>query len=243
MFKLSNRGLFLWAKFRKTIRLILFSFVIEKLCTRKDSRGSGEVTGYKGFLGQAKDALDKISTAEGELGTDVISSLQSSSYNFDITESTSNSFNPAGKDRVYSRVNDAHYTQGIKTGKGQIYGSPKSNIIGSGGVIFWNPNSKIDIATNIGIKTADPTQVLGHEMFHGYDANFGNLVSDYYPNSAIGTQVKEIRADCFFNQLGSAKTFNTGYYQTHYSTDKSGYNYLDSNGQPRTVSPTILWDK
>lgn len=204
----------------------------------KIDKKTGEVTGYKGFLGKAKIALDKISTAEGELGTDVISSLQSSNYNFNIIESTNNSFNPGREG-----VNAAHYIQSVRTGKSQVYGLSPSNIIGSGGVIFWNSNSTNDIVTNKGIKTADPTQTLGHELFRGYDSNFGNLVSTYYPNPAVGTEVKEIRADYFFNQLGSTKTFNTGYYQTHYDTNKKGYNYLDSNGQPRTVSPTILWDK
>ena len=49
--KFSNRELFLWPKFRKRIRLLLFSSVIVNQNTRKDSRGSG---------GLKKNNMDKI---------------------------------------------------------------------------------------------------------------------------------------------------------------------------------------
>ena len=209
----------------------------------KIDKKTGNVKGYRGFLGQAKNALDKISKGEGEIGTNVVSTLQSSNNNFNIVESTSNSFDPRGSDMVATRINDASYQQGVNLGRGQIGGSSPSNIIGSGGNIYWNPNSSVEIATNKGLMTADPTQVLAHELFHGYDSNFGNLTWSRYPDAINGTEIKEIRAVHFFNQLGGTQTFNTGHYQTHYNSDRSGYYLLDSNGQPRTVSPTILWDK
>jgi Effector protein len=188
------------------------------------------------FLSSAVSALSDISSAEGEAGTNVVSTLQSSDNNFTIAEGW-NHFDPGEMNKPGIYMNDATYTQGINIGRGQIGGTSPSSTVGSGGIIYWNPAGQSTYITRNGEMPVNNTLALGHEMGHAFDANSGNLVKmDYH-----GTEVGEIRASYFENQLRQTNTFNHNKnYRSQYND--GGYNLLNSNGQPRTVPPTILWN-
>ena len=179
--------------------------------------------------------MGKIAKAEGETGTNVVSTLQGSDNNFTLARGW-NHFDPGefGKPGIY--MNEATYTQGQNTGKGAIRGTGPSDTRGTGGIIYWNPSSQVTTMTTRGTRTANTGVTLGHELFHAYDANSGNLVRSQYGGSEVG----EIRASFFGNQLRSTNTFGIKHYRTQYND--GGYNLLNSSGQPRTVTPTIIWD-
>ena len=179
--------------------------------------------------------MDKIAKAEGETGTDVVSTLQGSDNNFTLAQGW-NHFDPGefGKPGIY--MNEATYVQGQNTGKGAIGGTGPSDTRGTGGIIYWNPSSQVTAITTRGTRTANTGITLGHELFHAYDANSGNLVRSQYGGSEVG----EIRASFFGNQLRNTSTFGIKHYRTQYND--GGYNLLNSSGQPRTVTPTIIWD-
>jgi RHS repeat-associated protein len=128
---------------------------------------NGNVTGYKGFLGQTVSALGSISgTAEGGA---MVTELQSSANNFTIVKGSSNEFVANNQTASFANIPEIQAVSGNTAG---------SN--GSGGTIYFNPNS-----TTSGFNTAGninrPSYVgLAHDMFHGRDANQGVL---YYGNS------------------------------------------------------------
>lgn len=188
------------------------------------------------FLSSVVSALSNISNAEGEAGTNVISTLQGSENNFTIAEGW-NHFDPGEMNKPGIYMNDATYVQGINIGRGQIGGTSPSSIVGSGGIIYWNPAGQSTYITRNGEMPVNNTLALGHEMFHAFDANSGNLVRMHYN----GTEVGEIRASYFENRLRQTNTFN---HNTNYRSqyNDGGYNLLNTGGQPRTVPPTILWN-
>ncbi|MCC8034589.1 MAG: type III secretion system effector protein [Rikenellaceae bacterium] len=127
-----------------------------------------EYTGkVKGFLKQSVNALRSINaTAEG---SQMISELSASASYFNIVQSNKNEFKA---DNIIKAYGQQHISENSATyqmmGMNHISG-------GSGGTIYWNPNG-IDLPTTTGMRN-DPSVVLGHEMFHGLDANRGALVS------------------------------------------------------------------
>jgi RHS repeat-associated protein len=155
---------------------------------------SGNVVGYKGFLGQAFNSLNQISSAEGQAGTSVVSELQSSSNNFTITDAANNP-RGAGQNEFVSDNKSGEYAIAmLDAGQGR----PQAG--GSGGTVYWNPSSTSplngvsEFGGGTGIR---PTTNLAHELFHGYDSNRG--LGDNRPVN--GLKRSEWRAAYFENQM------------------------------------------
>src|SRR5690606_16115899 len=115
----------------------------------------GSVKIKNSFLKSAVGALNEISQAEGEIGTDVISTLQSSENNFTI-QFGGNRFgaNQPGESPNIN-INDAQAYQGQIQGSGPVGDGPPSTTIGTGGTIYWNPNSTQSYITLNGTSTAN----------------------------------------------------------------------------------------
>jgi len=124
--------------------------------------GSAYTGKVKGFLSKTVDALNTIGgVAEGAA---LLGELQGSDNNFTIEKSSKNEFqeNPSQRMEAYaSQINtDPTYAH--------LQPAPQG---GAGGTIYWNP-SGANIWT-VGGQTNNPTVNLGHELFHGRDANRG----------------------------------------------------------------------
>ena len=129
---------------------------------------NGNVTGYKGFLGQTMNALGIISgTAEGGA---MVTELQSSINNFTIEKGPSE----FRRDDTYKAYANQFQTDPSYTATYNILLASGVNFAGgSGGRISWNPlGSSLPIVGGTGINAATD---LAHEMFHGLDANRGLL--------------------------------------------------------------------
>ncbi len=177
--------------------------------SRYEGRGvrvkrDGSIRITNSFLKSATKALGQISQAEGEAGTDVVSTLQGSENNFTIQRG-GNRFgaNQPGESPNIN-INDAAYYQGQIDGKPPVGNGPLSTTIGTGGTIYWNPSDTSSYITKNGTNSINTSISLGHEMLHAYDANNGNL--DYRILSG-GTLRMEARAVYFGNQLRSTNTF------------------------------------
>src|SRR5690606_17986210 len=191
----------------------------------------GSVKIKNSFLKSAVGALNEISQAEGEIGTDVISTLQSSENNFTI-QFGGNRFgaNQPGESPNIN-INDAQAYQGQIQGSGPVGDGPPSTTIGTGGTIYWNPNSTQSYITLNGTSTANRSVLLGHELFHAYDANSGNLDSRILPG---GTVRMEARAVYFGKQLRGTNTFGNRPLRYQYSR---GSTNLLPGGSPLYVAP------
>jgi len=186
----------------------------------------GNVKGYKGFLGKAQGALNDIAAAEQSTGTDVISTLQSSDNNFTISHANNNPRKAGANEFAPDNRNAAFAIAMFDTGQG----SPQLG--GSGGTIYWNPNSGSVMEAG-GSPGFRPTTNLAHELFHGYDANSGLL--DNRPINGLGRD--EWRASYYENQIRN----QMGYpYRSQYNTRNGPVNILN-NGQPTQVSPPSIW--
>jgi hypothetical protein len=131
---------------------------------------NGNVTGYKGFLGRAFDALGTISgTKEGGA---FLNELQSSINNFTIQNSSTNEF------VVDPRQRTAGYAGQLQTDPqyaGQLAATTASAMLGgAGGIINWDP-SGANVWTFGGGQSNNATSNSGHELFHGRDSNRGLL--------------------------------------------------------------------
>ncbi|WP_411031577.1 M91 family zinc metallopeptidase [Spongiimicrobium sp. 3-5] len=181
------------------------------------------------FVGKAVGALNDIANAETNTGTDVISTLQSSDNNFVITNASKNP-RGAGINEFKADDRSASYNIAILD-SGQ--GTPKAG--GSGGTVYWNPSggSVLELGGGQGTR---PTSNLAHELFHGYDANFG--LTDNRPTST-GLKRMEGRASFFENQIRSQLGYPS---REFYRTGGTNYRILDNNNKPIQVAPpSITW--
>ena len=194
--------------------------------------GSIKIT--NSFLKSATKALGEISQAEGETGTDVVSTLQSSDNNFTIQRG-GNRFgaNQPGESPNIN-INDAAYYQGQIDGKPPVGNGALSTTIGTGGTIYWNPSDTSSYITKNGTGSINTSISLGHEMLHAYDANNGNLDYRILPG---GTLRMEARAVYFGNQLRSTSTFNNQALRYQYS---SGGTVLVPQGNPLNITPPSI---
>ncbi|WP_455949620.1 M91 family zinc metallopeptidase [Odoribacter laneus] len=130
-----------------------------------------EYTGkIRGFLKQTMNALGSIgSTTEGG---QMISELSASTNNFTIMRSSNNEFKSSNIVKAYGQQ---HIAENSAT-----YQMMGANYVsgGSEGTIYWNPKGA-SLPTTVGMQN-EPFTVLGHEMFHGLDANRGTLISGEY---------------------------------------------------------------
>jgi RHS repeat-associated protein len=187
----------------------------------------GNVKGYKGFLGQAFNALNQISSAESQLGTNVLSTLQSSDNNF-VIDHAKNNPRQAGANEFASDNRNAAFAVAMFDA---MQGTPQLG--GSGGTIYWNPNSGnvTEVGGGVGFRR---TTNLAHELFHGYDANFGFL--DNRPVNGLARD--EWRASYFENQVRG----QLGYpYRSQYNTRNGPVNILNNNNQPVPMEQPSIW--
>ncbi len=195
--------------------------------------GSVKIT--NSFLKKAVGALNEISSGESEIGTDVVSTLQGSENNFTIQRGGNRfSANQPGE-RTNININDAEANVGQILGKGPVGDGPPSNTIGTGGIIFWDPDSSPSYISQGGrSRTANSSILLGHELFHAYDSDSGNLDPRILPG---GTVRMEARAVYFGNQLRNTSTFGNRPLRYQYS---SGATSLLSNGSPLYIAPPSI---
>jgi|GEM_PF-807949 len=183
------------------------------------NKDGSEYTGkVRGFLKQTVNALNKIdNTAEG---AGIISELQNSENNFRIVKGEK------GKDRfVPSDLSGAYAHALYDAGQG------RPDFSGSGGTIYWYPSGS-PVSTLDGIRS-DATTVLGHELFHGYDSNRGQL-----DNRLIGgLDRSEWRATYFENSLRSS--FNLPLRDV-YNKRSGPVRILNANNAPIYVLPPMV---
>lgn len=210
---------------------------VEKSLTRRLAAGK-KVGGT--FLKNVLSGLNSISNAEQENGTNVVSTLQNSNKNFTIQLGGNRFYSNQPGERSNINMNNSHAFASLISGTRPISNHPISGL-GSGGIIYWNPNSQEKIITDNGVQTANTTMNLGHELFHAFDANFGNL--DMRRVSPGGTENREARAVYFTNQLRNTKTINLNYNRTHYNSGEDNLRPV-INGIVRPVNPipaSIEW--
>ena len=187
----------------------------------------GKVNGYKEFLGQAFNALNQISSAESQLGTNVLSTLQSSDKNF-VIDHAKNNPRQLGANEFASYNRNAAFAVAMFDA---MQGTPQLG--GSGGTIYWNPNSGnvTEVGGGVGFRRATN---LAHELFHGYDANFGFLDNRH----VNGLARDEWRASHFENQVRG----QLGYpYRSQYNTRNGPVNILNNSNQPVTMAQPSIW--
>lgn len=152
---------------------------------------TGNVVGYKGFLGKVMSALNAIGgTSEGSA---LLGELQTSKNNFNIEQSADNKFLVDNSQRIAGFANqlktDPQYSVQLKN-------TPVSALQGgAGGTIQWDP-SGANVWT-LGGQNNTPASNLGHELFHGRDANRGLLDGRVYQ----GVKYDEWQATYKENQL------------------------------------------
>ena len=192
-----------------------YLYVDRTLYNKDGSEYTGKV---RGFLKQTVNALNEIgSTTEG---ADILSELQSSENNFSIVKGE------AGKDRFVPPDRNGAYAHALYD-VGQ--GSP--DFSGSGGTIYWNLSGS-PVSTLKGI-SSNATTVLGHELFHAYDSNLGQL--DNRPIN--GLERSEWRASYFENSLRGA--FGQSLRDV-YNKRSGPVRILNANNMPVYVLPPMV---
>ena len=197
----------------------------------------GNIRITNSYLSAAVGALNTIGGTD--VGSSILGTLQSSENNFTIANGAMNKFDPGDNGKSYIHGNNAGAVQVLDEGKLFVEGLP-FNKIGSGGIIYWNPNSTEQVMTTRGLQTPNSALSLGHELFHAYDANFGLLDRRLYMGINGGHEERtEFRASYFENQLRQRLNYP---YRTFYNHTDPGAPPLLQNGNPINVSPpSITW--
>jgi RHS repeat-associated protein len=185
----------------------------------------------KGFLKQSVNALNKINGTTD--GGKVVSALQSSTNTFTVKDASQNPNHPGNSEFIET---DRKASYGVAlTAAGQASSSG-----GSGGSIYWNSaGTELPVVGGTGIS---PITDLAHEMFHGYESNFGMLNND--DPQGTGLARMEYRASYFENQiraaLSPAQPLRTGYNFKDATSTPQLANLLDASGKPIYVPPTFI---
>jgi RHS repeat-associated protein len=152
--------------------------------THKAYNKKGELR--KSFLGQSVGALAELSSTKA--GAELVSGLQSSEFHYTIEQSSLNRFDPDNENNASAIMNlDPDNKHPFQSGDLWVQGM-EFNQIGSGGTIYWDPNSMFNL---------EPSSLsLAHEMFHGFDSSRGILDRRFALGSGVvlGEEVGEIRA-------------------------------------------------
>ena len=136
-------------------------YVDGKLYNKDGSNYTGKVNK---FMRKTISALGSISGTS--TGASMVSELQGSENNFTIMKGN-NKFTVSDPNRAYGAQHRTENTVAY-----QILGGASFQG-GSGGTIYWNPIG-VSLPTIAGMRN-NPFVVLGHEMFHGLDANRGTM--------------------------------------------------------------------
>ncbi|MBW6479332.1 MAG: hypothetical protein K0B37_07875 [Bacteroidales bacterium] len=184
---------------------------------------NGNVTGYKGFLGQTVNALGTISgTAEGGA---MVTELQSSTNNFTIEKGPSE----FSRDDTYKAYANQFQTDPSQTATYNMLSANGVNFAGgSGGTISWNP--KGTTLPIVGGTGTNGTIDLAHEMFHGLDANRG-LLDDRVQNGVKRSEWQAVyRENTLRGQLGVPL-------RTHYISVQNPSGVVTGGTGPRMITP------
>jgi hypothetical protein len=167
---------------------------------------------------EANNALNALNS--NKEGKDALSTLSNSKNNFYIKNASENPIK-VGANQFVDFNRNASYANALIEEK---QGNPISG--GSGGTIYWNPNDGALQEIGGGIEIRSTTN-LGHELFHGVDANNGNLDNRESP---IQLNRSEVRASYFENTQRAHLNYPL---REYYNTAKYGsIRILDSNNKP-----------
>ena len=172
--------------------------------------GSAYAGKVKGFLSKSVNALNTISSTQE--GVNMVGELQSSSNNFTIVKGGSK-FTASSPSKAFANQIQTDPAQAVSQ---QAFQNAGINLAGgSGGTISWNP-SGATIPTLNGSGVNGITD-LGHEMFHGLDANRGLLDTRVHQGIKRSEWQAVYRENMLRSQLGSRL-------RTHYikSVDANG---------------------
>jgi YD repeat-containing protein len=197
-------------------------------------KGIGRDGSYKGFLGETLNAINSI--AKGAEGKNLIDELVSSENVFTINKGPKNLFSANSPSKAGANITEVQEATGNKVGS-----------TGSGGTIYWNPNITESGFDTDGKRTRPAYIGLAHELFHGRDANQGQLHfdNDYtngltgatYHSTQSGLKKSEWRAVYFENVLRGQVNIHR---RTHYGIQETapgvfspdGPKLLNENGNP-----------
>ncbi|SMC92676.1 M91 family zinc metallopeptidase, partial [Moheibacter sediminis] len=150
--------------------------------------GSTKIT--NSFLKQSVNSLNTLGGTA--TGGEMLSVLQDSGYNFNISNASFNPGNRKGKNE-FVPDNENNARAFIRSTNGGEF-----TAFGSGGTIYWNPSDPAFGTLNVvGGTDFNPTTNLGHELGHGWDSNYG-LLNGQRIN---GIEIEEIRGSYIENQI------------------------------------------
>jgi hypothetical protein len=164
--------------------------------------------GTDAFRGEVSNAINSIGkTEEGEK---MINELHESTNEFIIVKGNSSGFKEDSK--------EAYVTEDGTTGKG------------SGGTITWNPSgATLPVVGGSGVNAITD---LGHEMFHGLDANRG-LLDDRKVNGIKRSEWQAVyRENNLRTQMGAPL-------RTFYNVIQDQYGNFIRGEMPFMLSPTL----
>jgi hypothetical protein len=144
-------------------------------------------------------------------------------------------------ERTYTHGNEAGFVSFMDELRPMIEKLP-FNLIGFGGLIMWNPNTKAKFMEADGkMRQVDTDLILAHEMYHAYDGMRGFLDRRFVESDDLEFQpVCEFRAVRMENSL--RKSFGYEYRQYYSYSETDPKDMLDDSGEPIILpTPCIKW--
>ncbi len=194
----------------------------------------GKIAGKgSGFFRATEGMLAKLNATDA--GKGVINELQSSTNVFDIKYSTGKAnfiagFTGFGTPEL---INNASAFQVMAEGK-KIIKQFTFNQIGSGGTIYFDPSISINTTTTTGNLKEDPTIILGHELYHAYEANKGLLDGNPILHGNGSGIIREIRAVHYGNTL--RQQMGKNYFRTGNGSSINAAGKLIAPPQPTGIN-------
>jgi hypothetical protein len=183
---------------------------------------SGKV---KGFLKQTTEALADINkTAEG---SSMLSELEGSANVFTIVKGSTNEFKHDNRLKAYANQLSTDPDAAAEYAHHQSIGTDLTG--GSGGTIYFNPN-KAQMWEQGGKYVNRGNVALGHELFHGLDANRGLLDSRTHLGITRNEWQAVYRENMMRQQMGLPLRTD---YKTRYDPNTGQY----SPGGPNMLTP------
>lgn len=192
------------------------------------------------YTRQVLSALKKLSRTNS--GAVLVRELQQSIYPVYIKKG-GNRFQanyPSQRAAIHS--NDAQMIYSLDELRPMVERMPFGQI-GYGGIVYWNPNLKAKFIEDDGVKReVDSAIVLGHELYHAYDAIRGLLDRRFVFSDVLEQEpVCEFRAVRLENQLRKELGLH---YRKYYSNDPydTSKSMLDKTGKPIIIpAPCVHW--
>ncbi len=189
------------------------------------------------FMLAAKNALKEIS--KYQVGETLIKKIQSSPFKVYLTYGLPMFI--ANYKETPQLKKENNYSMALMALETQTYPIERLPLdqIGTGGVIRWNPKTKVERRESDDIlRATSPAIALAHEMYHAYDSIRGYLSSIFVlQNQGYEMQpIQEYRAVYFENMLRKEMGLK---YAKKYSPDSKG-SMLDSNNEPYLLPASCL---